>query len=76
MTKRDDPQTPACPLAKLVWGIKTRIDNIANRQTPAGEIVKVRDAREMKTIQDNRAAKCKRNGAEASSAEQIMYEYK
>jgi len=41
-----------------------------------GEIVKARDAREMKTIQGNRVAKYKRNGAEASSAEQIMIEYK
>jgi hypothetical protein len=46
------------------------------RRKPVGEIVKARDAREMKTIQGNQAAKCKRNGAEASSAEQIMIEYK
>ncbi len=50
--------------------------NVTNRQTPMGEIVKARDAREMKTIQGNRGAKYKRNGAEASSAEQIMIEYK
>ena len=50
--------------------------NVANRQIPAGEIVKARDAREMKAIKDNWAAKCKRNGADASSVEQIMYEYK
>jgi hypothetical protein len=50
--------------------------NVANRQTPTGEIVEARDDTEMKTIQGNRAAKCKRNTAEASSAEQIIIEYK
>jgi len=49
---------------------------VTNPQTPVGEIVGARDAREMKTIQGNRVAKCKRNRAEASSAEQIMIEYK
>ncbi len=38
--------------------------NVANPQAPAGEIDKARDAREMKTIQGNRGAKNKRNGAE------------
>jgi len=62
-----------------VWGvIRAEVVkvNVTNRQTPVGEIVEARDARQMKTIQGNRAAKCKRNGAEASSAEQIMIEYK
>jgi hypothetical protein len=40
-----------------------------------GDIVKARDAREMKTIQGIRAAKCKRNGAEASSAKQIRVSF-
>ncbi len=38
--------------------------NVANRQTPVGEIDEARDAREMKTIQGNCSAKNKRNGAE------------
>ncbi len=38
--------------------------NITNHQTPPGEIDEARDAREMKTIQGNRGAKTKRNGAE------------
>jgi len=41
-----------------------------------GEIVEAWDARQMKTTQGNQAAKCKRNGAETSSAEQILIEYK
>jgi hypothetical protein len=36
--------------------------NIANHQTLAGEIDKVRDAREMKTIQGNCAAKTREMG--------------
>jgi hypothetical protein len=47
-----------------VIGPKVVKANVANRQTPAGEMDKARDAREMKTIQGNRGAKNKRNGAE------------
>jgi hypothetical protein len=38
--------------------------NVPSHQTPAGEIDEARDAREMKTIHGNWAAKTKRNGAE------------
>ena len=41
-----------------------------------GRNVKARGAREMKTIHGNQVAKCKRKGAEVSSADQIMIEYK
>ncbi len=51
------------------------VQKLAHRK-PVGDIVEARDAREMRTIQGKRVAKCKRNGAEASSAEQIMIEYK
>jgi hypothetical protein len=45
-------------------GPKVVDTNIANHQTPAGEIDEARDAREMKTIQGNHAAKNKRSRAE------------
>jgi hypothetical protein len=47
-----------------VIGPKVVKANVANHQTPTGEIDNARDAREMKTIQGNWAAKNKRYGAE------------
>jgi hypothetical protein len=61
----------------IVWGViqpEVVKVNVANLPTPAGEIVEARDAREMKTIQGNWVAKCKRHGLEASSVEQVIYE--
>jgi hypothetical protein len=51
----------------IVWGVvgpEVAEANVPSRQTPAGEINKARDAREMKTIHGNRAVKTKRNEAE------------
>ncbi len=45
-------------------GPKVAKANDPSHLTPAGEIDKARDAREMKTIHSNRAAKTKRNRAE------------
>ncbi len=45
-------------------GPKLAKANVPSHQTPAGEIDKARDAREVKTIHGNQAAKTKRNGAE------------
>jgi hypothetical protein len=45
-----------------VIGPKVVEANIANHQTPTGEIDKARDAREMKTIQGNWGAKTKEMG--------------